>query len=177
MHIHKFLAPVLALFVISGCAGFGPSDESRARVYSNNAKLTAHVEHIVVEKSKRTLKLIGKGKVLKEYRITLGFTPKGHKVFQGDGRTPEGTYSISAKKPNSQFYKSLKISYPNRSDGMRARQMGKDPGGEIYIHGGPRNNPDDKSRDWTAGCIAVTDREIEEIYSYVGLGTRITIRP
>jgi len=113
-------------------------------------------------------------RILRKYRVGLGFTPRGHKRIEGDGKTPEGAYFINRRNPQSSFHLSIGISYPNAKDRAAAAAIGKKPGGDIFIHGrGPRYQ---KARgDWTWGCIAVTDKEIEEIYSMVDNGTRIDI--
>lgn len=139
-------------------------------------------KHILVEKSKRLLHLFDyKGNPIKTYSIALGFDPLGPKIQEGDGKTPEGVYSISGKLPTSQFHLSLRISYPTPGEQKQARKLGVNPGGDIMIHGlgkkfsylGARH----RLRDWTLGCIAVTNEEIEEIYSAVGVGTSIKICP
>jgi murein L,D-transpeptidase YafK len=131
--------------------------------------------HIVVSKSNRVLALMQGEKTLKRYRIHLGFAPEGHKTRSGDGRTPEGRYVIDRRNARSDFHLSLGVSYPNALDVARARATGIDPGGNIFIHGGPRRAADRRKQDWTAGCIAVSDREIEEIWSMVPTGIPITI--
>ena len=106
----------------------------------------------------------------------LGFAPEGHKQFEGDGRTPEGTYIVDKRNPESTYHLSVGISYPNEADIAFAEAQGLSPGGDIFIHGGPRPGIDPTDvRDWTAGCIAVTDRQIEEIYAMVKDGTPIDI--
>ena len=100
----------------------------------------------------------------------------GRKRFEGDGRMPEGSYVIDRRNPDSMFHLSIGISYPNAADTAYAAAQGQDPGGDIFVHGGPRRGIDPVGvRDWTAGCIAVTDREIEEIYAMVRDGTPIAI--
>ncbi|TDK44413.1 L,D-transpeptidase family protein [Antarcticimicrobium luteum] len=133
------------------------------------------VTSVVVNKGARSLYLLHHSEILEGYRVDLGFAPQGHKSAEGDGRTPEGTYLINRRNPNSDFHLSLGISYPNAQDVARARAMGKSPGGDIFIHGQPLAfRP--KRPDWTAGCIAVKDREIETIYAMVRNGTPITLR-
>lgn len=132
-------------------------------------------DHVVVSKSERRLHLVQGQKALKTYRVNLGFSPAGHKQQEGDGRTPEGVYFIDRKNPNSTFHLSLGINYPDAQDIARAEAMGVKPGGDIFIHGGPRRGIDKDGPDWTAGCIAVRNREIEEIYSMVRMGTPVTI--
>ncbi|WP_090210708.1 L,D-transpeptidase family protein [Yoonia litorea] len=154
---------VLTAFV-SGCA-------SKFRTYSG-----PQVTQIRVYKSRRLLVLDGAEGVVRRFPMGLGFAPEGHKQFEGDGRTPEGSYVIDRRNPNSLFHLSIGISYPNEADIAYARAQGRSPGGDIFVHGGPRPgiDPTDK-RDWTAGCIAVTDREIEDIYAMVNDGTPINI--
>ena len=125
--------------------------------------------------------LISGSTVLRSYRVALGFDPVGHKVQEGDGRTPEGRYVIERRNPKSAYHLSLRISYPGPEDLARAVELGVDPGGDIFIHGLPngvgaadRGHPE---RDWTRGCIAVTDAEIEEIWALVADGTAIEIHP
>ena len=115
-------------------------------------------------------------RVLASFDIDLGFNPQGHKGQEGDGRTPEGEYMIDRRNPNSRFHLSLGISYPNEADITRAKEAGVKPGGDIFIHGRPRPFQNG-ARDWTWGCIAVTDEEIEIIYSMVQDGTPISIFP
>lgn len=136
----------------------------------------AYVSQVLVKKSERKLYLIGAGRVLRSYDIGLGFAPKGHKRFEGDGRTPEGTYYISHRNPQSAFHLSLGVSYPDQADRSYAHARGRSPGGDIFIHGqGPKAQR--ATGDWTAGCIAVTDAEMEEIYRYVRPGIPIVITP
>ena len=138
-------------------------------------------DKILVEKAKRKLHLLSKGKVFKTYKVSLGPNPKGHKVRQGDGRTPEGSYVIDYKNDKSKFHLSLHISYPNREDRQWAKTLGVSPGGDIMIHGLPNGwgglGKSHLLHDWTEGCIAVTNTEIEEIWGLTPIGTRIEIRP
>ena len=138
-------------------------------------------DRVVVNKAKRELVLLRGGKVLRSYRVALGREPVGAKQRQGDGRTPEGSYTISGRNPKSAFHLSLRISYPSAADRERARREGVDPGGDIMIHGLPNGQGSlgalHRVRDWTEGCIAVTDAEIEEIWKLVANGTPVEIRP
>ena len=136
---------------------------------------------ILVEKSARRLTLLHDTHVLKTYQIALGGSAIGHKEQEGDGRTPEGIYTIDFHKPDSDYHLALHISYPNETDRARAALRGVSAGSDIMIHG-LRNGAGTigaahRLRDWTAGCIAVTDAEIEEIYRAVPDGTPIEIRP
>jgi murein L,D-transpeptidase YafK len=141
----------------------------------------ARADKILVEKSERRLLLLRLGKPFRVYRIALGRTPIGHKEHEGDGRTPEGSYRIDSRKPDSSFHRALHVSYPNSRDLQAARSKGVDPGGAIMIHGirnglgwlGDLHN----WVDWTAGCMAVTDWEIEELWRAVPDGTPIEIVP
>lgn len=132
------------------------------------------VTYVVVNKGARKMYLFHNEKVLREYIIDLGFEPIGDKFFEGDGRTPEGHYFIDRRNPNSRFHLSLGISYPNARDRAEAAALGKPPGGDIFIHG--ESNPLKRKReDWTWGCVAVTNPEMEEVYSMVRNGTPIKI--
>jgi len=134
------------------------------------------VTAIVVHKADRKMFLVSGNKTLKQYDIALGGDPVGPKQFEGDGKTPEGAYFINRLNPNSTYYLSLGISYPNDADRAAAKAAGKEPGGDIFIHGRDGKNRG-HGKDWTVGCIAVKDREIAEIYPMVGVGTPIFIDP
>jgi murein L,D-transpeptidase YafK len=140
-----------------------------------------HVERVVVLKEERTLQLLNAGKVIKTYKVALGGDPVGPKTRQGDHKTPEGIYRLDFRNAHSQFYKSIHISYPNAQDRKRAREKGVSPGGDIFVHGLPNGfgavGPAHRLRDWTDGCIAVTDDEIDEIWKAVKDGTPIEIKP
>ncbi|MBT0957670.1 L,D-transpeptidase family protein [Alphaproteobacteria bacterium KMM 3653] len=134
------------------------------------------VTRVVVQKADRKMYLFSGTTMLESYDIELGFAPEGHKTVYGDGKTPEGSYYIDRRNPRSSFYLSLGISYPNAQDRMEAARLGKQPGGDIFIHG-QRRPGDPKGPDWTAGCIAVKNKEMSEIYAMVQTGTRIDINP
>jgi len=145
----------LATF-LSGCA-------SKFRSYNG-----PEVTRLRIYKAQRLLVLDGTDDVLRTYPIGLGFAPEGHK--------PEGSYLIDRRNPDSLFHLSIGISFPNEADIAFAKAQGKSPGGDIFIHGGPRKGIDPMNkRDWTAGCISVTDRQIEDIYAMVRDGTPIDI--
>jgi murein L,D-transpeptidase YafK len=145
----------------------------------------ARAEHaadlIVVRKAKRQMILLREGKTLRSYLVALGRTPVGPKRRQGDGKTPEGEYTISGRNKNSSYHRSLRISYPNSEDQSRARRAGVNAGGDIMIHGLPNGvgkiGAAHRLNDWTEGCIAVTNDEIEEIWRLVPDGTPIRIEP
>lgn len=137
---------------------------------------SSEITQLLLDKSERTLHLLNGRKSVKSYKVDLGSNPKGHKRFQGDGRTPEGTYYITHRNPHSRYHLSLGISYPNAEDRANARTLGRNPGGDIFIHGqgtGSRKPP----KDWTRGCAAVTNDEMIEIYNLVKPGTIIHIKP
>ena len=138
-------------------------------------------DHVVVLKKERTLQLFSQGKLIKTYKVALGGEPVGPKTRQGDHRTPEGSYILDSRNPHSKFYKSIHISYPSSHDRALARQNGFSPGGDVYVHGLPNGygafGAAHRLRDWTDGCIAVTNEEMDEIWKAVSNGTRIEIRP
>jgi murein L,D-transpeptidase YafK len=155
---------VLALaFGLSACG-------SKFKTYNG-----PEVTRVEVHKTDRKMYLLHNAEVLKDYDISLGFQPRGHKKFEGDGKTPEGAYFITHRNPRSSYHLSLGISYPNQTDRAYASSKGKTPGGDIFIHGhtGTKGN----RGDWTAGCIAVRNREMEDIYAMVRPGTPIVIFP
>lgn len=139
------------------------------------------IDKILIEKQARRMLLLSKGKVLKSYRIALGGNPIGPKERQGDNKTPEGTYTIDSRNRDSRYHCALRISYPNERDRKRARELGVSPGGDIMIHGiknGFAQVGDAHAEsDWTKGCIAVTDEEIEELDKLVPNGTVVEIKP
>lgn len=139
------------------------------------------VDKLIVYKSRRELLVYSKGELLKAYTISLGRHPLGHKHYEGDKRTPEGRYTIFAKNPNSGYHKNLGISYPNALDRDYARKNKLSPGGDVKLHG-LRNGTGwigkfHRWMDWTAGCIALTNGEIDELYNAVAVGTPIWIYP
>ncbi|MDR7124232.1 L,D-transpeptidase family protein [Pseudotabrizicola sp. 4114] len=162
----RFLRVLVLLALAFGLAACG--NKSKFKTY-NGPEVTS----VQVHKGARKMYLLHHEKVLKSYDIALGFAPVGHKQFEGDGRTPEGTYIIDRRNPNSEFHLSIGISYPNQADREYAKSLGKSPGGDIFIHGAPNRKV--SRRDWTAGCIAVTDKEMERIYAMVKNGTPIQI--
>lgn len=162
----------------------GVRDTTARRVATDSAAATTtplRADRIVVEKSRRRLTLFRNGVAVRAYAVALGQSPVGDKVRRGDMRTPEGTYSIEARVERSRFHLALRISYPDAAHIARARALGVSPGGDIMIHGLPNGQGSVGARhrefDWTEGCIAVTNEEIEEIWRAVPLGTVIEIRP
>lgn len=141
------------------------------------------VDNILVEKAARKMYLRKGDEVIKEYHIALGSNPVGHKEKEGDGKTPEGKYTISGRNEKSSYHLSLRVSYPNARDKAAAAAKNVAPGGDIMIHGYPNSAPAfafnfiHQNYDWTAGCIAVTDEEIEEIWKLVPDNTPIELKP
>jgi murein L,D-transpeptidase YafK len=140
-----------------------------------------HADRVVVLKKERTLQLVSRGKVVKTYKIALGGDPVGPKTRQGDHKTPEGTYVLDFRNAHSQFHKAIHISYPSDRDRAAARAKGASPGGDVFVHGLPNGfgyvGAAHRLKDWTDGCIAVTNEEIDEIWKSVTAGTPIEIRP
>jgi murein L,D-transpeptidase YafK len=142
---------------------------------------TSQADKIIIVKSERTMTLMRGDRVLKTYRVALGTVPVGPKQIQGDHKTPEGSYVISGKNAGSRFHLALRVSYPSPADRIRARKLGASPGGDIMIHGLGREfaflGPLQWRTDWTDGCVAVTNEEIDEIWRLVPVGTKVEIRP
>nr|WP_206355552.1 L,D-transpeptidase family protein [Vibrio maerlii] len=140
---------------------------------------TKEIDLVKVDKSKRRLYLMANQEVIKEYRIALGANPQGHKKVEGDKKTPEGFYRIIAKNEESRFYRSLRIDYPNEYDASRAFSQGQNPGGDIMIHGlkngETRAGRYVQSFDWTDGCIALLNHEMDELFDMIEVGTPIQI--
>lgn len=153
-----------ALGLLSACG-------SKFRSYNGPA-----VTQILIYKGERKMHLLNGRRALETYNIALGGNPIGDKKFEGDLKTPEGLYSINRRNPNSSYHLSLGISYPNDADRAEAAALGKKPGGDIFIHGRARKDRG-RGKDWTAGCIAVKDGEMEEVYSMVRIGTPVMILP
>ncbi|MER5172112.1 L,D-transpeptidase family protein [Thioclava kandeliae] len=167
MQRRMLLTGLSALALLSACGG----DSTKFKNYNG-----APVTQIQVFKKDRKMYLFSGDQVVKTYDIALGGQPVGPKQFEGDGRTPEGVYYIDGRNPNSAYHLSIRVSYPNPQQVAFAESKGRNPGGDIFIHG--ENNADKRGKkDWTAGCIAVTDAQIEEIYSMVLNGTPIFIYP
>ncbi|AOY89324.1 hypothetical protein BKP64_14735 [Marinobacter salinus] len=139
------------------------------------------INKVVVRKSERRLYLMDGSQVVKSYRVSLGDNPEGHKLYEGDERTPEGDYTLDWRNAGSDFYKSIHISYPSEKDRELARAWGLNPGGSIMIHGLPNDVGDMafayRGLDWTDGCIALTNEEMDEIWQLVADGTPIRILP
>ena len=164
MSIFRFFLAIALAIGLAACS-------SKVSTYSGPP-----VTAIVVQKADRKMYLMHNTKVLKTYDVALGFMPEGPKQFEADGKTPEGAYFISHRNPKSRYYLSLGISYPNEQDVEFAETQGKAPGGEIFIHGRSKYKGINNG-DWTAGCVAVKDTEMREIYSMIRLKTPIYLNP
>ena len=161
----KLIILAAAVALAASCGG------SKFRSYDGPV-----VTAVVVHKAERRMFLLNGNQVLESFDIALGGNPVGDKQFEGDLKTPEGTYFINRRNPNSRYHLSLGISYPNDQDRAEAKALGKEPGGDIFIHGRAGKNRG-RGPDWTAGCIAVKDREMEQIYAMVRVGTPIFVKP
>jgi len=148
---------------LTGCA-------SKFRSYDG-----PEVTRAIVLKRDRRMLLLHHDAVLRDYTVGLGFAPQGHKVMRGDGRTPEGSYVVDRRNPRSDFHLSVGISYPDAADIAAARARGVDPGGDIFIHGTPNGVRPPPRGDWTAGGIAVTNREVEDVYAMLRDRTPVLI--
>lgn len=160
-----------------GLAGLAATAEARQRPAD-----AARIDLLRVHKRERVMLALSGDEVVMRFNVALGREPRGHKVREGDGRTPEGRYYIIAARPDSEFYRALKISYPNAEDRARARGLGVRPGGQIMIHGlDPAIGAEWKDRhwlfNWTNGCIAVTNAEMDLLWKSVAMGTPIEIMP
>ena len=152
-----------------------------AVAFAHAADKPLHADRVLVLKKERTLQLLNQGKVIRSYKVALGGDPMGPKTRQGDHKTPEGIYVLNSRNEHSQFYKSIHISYPSAKDRVAARQKGVSPGGDVFVHGLPNGygwiGGSRRLKDWTDGCIAVTNEEMDEIWTAVPDGTPIEIRP
>ncbi|WP_374426470.1 murein L,D-transpeptidase family protein [Paracoccus sp. (in: a-proteobacteria)] len=166
-----WLGRIVVVALLLGVAACAPS---KFKTYSG-----PQVTQVVVNKGARQMLLMHGNTVLKAYRIGLGNEPIGHKQYEGDGKTPEGLYYIDRRNPDSRYHLSVGVSYPNPQDSALAASVGRSAGSDIFIHGqGPEGRALSKQKaDWTAGCIAVSDAEIEDVYAMIPDGTPILITP
>lgn len=186
-----FLVFSISVFImLSGCSGVKKPVETVKRSSPRVIKIKevappkpplTTADEVVVVKSTRKMYLLKQGQIFQEYRISLGERPIGHKGAEGDKKTPEGRYIIDYRNPESNFHLSLHINYPSHTDRQSAANNGVNPGGQIFIHGIPNSrsyNPNEfKGRDWTDGCIAMSNQEIAEFWVLVKDGTPIEIKP
>ncbi|MEC7377931.1 MAG: L,D-transpeptidase family protein [Pseudomonadota bacterium] len=187
MSIPRSLLAVIALFSLTLATPLSADEllaRADARIPTPGAYSGADIptiSEVVVRKGERRLYLMDGDAVVSSYRISLGDNPEGHKLYEGDERTPEGNYTLDWRNAESDFYKSIHISYPSERDRELASAWGLDPGGSIMIHGLPNDAGDMAfafaGLDWTDGCIAVTNEEMDEIWALVSNGTPISILP
>jgi murein L,D-transpeptidase YafK len=170
--LKKLILIVFPLVLLVGC--MQPLDIRTSS--QSESEISLPITSVVVRKSDRKLYLMNGQNVVRSYRIGLGFSPNGHKTAKGDGKTPEGTYRIDRKNPQSKFHLSLGISYPNAADRAHSKSLGVDPGGDIFIHG-EDTKPHFWKRNWTQGCISLKNEQIEEVYALVRIGTPVLIQP
>lgn len=181
------IVSLLAGALSAALLGSAPSDSLNKSVRTDAgrapraAAVNLRADSIVVEKKRRRLTLFLDGRPVKHYGIALGRNPDGAKVQIGDNRTPEGIYFIEGRLPQSRYYRALRISYPDQMDRLRAQSLGLTAGGDIMIHGLPTGRENlgaaHRRTDWTEGCIAVTNQEIDEIWAAVPDGAPIHIKP
>lgn len=171
MRIHGAIVSILLLALF---ASGGPRADTLSPHYEQ-------ADSLLIVKSERKLYLLKEGEVLRDFDIALGLMPEGPKQREGDFRTPEGLYYLDARNPNSDYFLSLQISYPNRQDVASARSQGVEPGGQIMIHGQPNEPKYSESRyenwDWTDGCVAVSNSDMVDIWLMTEEGTPIEIKP
>ena len=169
------------VFGFAASAGAETPLQSSALVSSSVEAALPLADRVVVHKAARKLELLRNGVALRTFKVALGLRPEGHKQFEGDYRTPEGNYRLTRRNPNSEYFLSIQVDYPNAQDVARARNQGLRPGGAIMIHGQP--NTPKKSRDyysnvdWTEGCIAVSNSDMVEIWLMTPPDTPIEILP
>jgi murein L,D-transpeptidase YafK len=170
---------VITLIVVSGCTQPPIPYPVAPKTASAPATRMVKADRVVVNKGARELLLIRGGQVIRTYPIALGFNPVGHKIMEGDGRTPEGRYVLDWRNPNSRFHRSIHISYPEAADRLLAGKLGVSPGSMIMIHGEPNylRFGGETQEDWTEGCIAVANGAMDEIWAMVDDGTPILINP
>jgi len=170
----------ISVFLV-GFALIAPPGAGAKSSLETDFMVSAKADRVVVLKKERKMILMQGDYVLRIYRVALGRYPIGHKQQEGDARTPEGSYTLDFKLKDSDFYRAIRVSYPNNQDISYAQERGVEPGGKIMIHGLPNKVPARRvghpAIDWTQGCIAVTNREMDEIWGMIDPGTPIEIHP
>jgi murein L,D-transpeptidase YafK len=176
----KTYRTTIVLFLACAGACLAPSAYARPMPDSQSAE-NQKADSVVILKKDHLLELLANGKVIRTYKVALGRGGLAPKEREGDGRTPEGHYIVDARNEASHYHRALHISYPNSQDRQRAAKLGVSPGGDIMIHGLPNGmgllGSSHRLYDWTLGCVAVTDPEIEEIWKMVPVGTPVEIKP
>lgn len=171
----------LLLLSLLSISAYADGNLSSSALVSTAEAALPLADSVLVRKSERKLYLMRQGEILRTYKIALGLRPEGHKEFEGDYRTPEGKYRLTRRNPNSEYFLSIQVDYPNAQDVARARKQGLNPGGAIMIHGQPNvpRKPRDyyANVDWTEGCIAVSNTDMVEIWLMTPPNTPIEIAP
>ena len=176
--LRRVLWAILALVLVTGASvmlwdRFAPRPAPPPLAFEGD-----RIDHILIEKSDRRLTAFADGQVALQFPVALGFAPSGDKVQEGDGKTPLGEFVIDRRNPNSAFHLSLGLNYPRPQDIARAKADGVDPGGDIFIHGQPNGIVGiSLPGDWTAGCIAISNAQMAQLWSVTPLGTTVEIRP
>ncbi|MCB4457530.1 L,D-transpeptidase family protein [Leisingera sp. McT4-56] len=175
----KRLLRLLALVVLTGAAWLAWQAFAPRPAPPPQSAAVDRIDRILIEKSARRLTASRDGETVLEFPIALGFAPAGDKQQEGDGKTPEGVFLIDRRNPNSAYHLSLGINYPQPEDRARAQAAGVSPGGDIFIHGQPNavGNLVTLPGDWTAGCIAVSNQQMETLWRLAEIGTEVEIRP
>ncbi|MBY6057678.1 murein L,D-transpeptidase family protein [Leisingera daeponensis] len=175
----KRLLRLLALVVVTGAAWVAWQAFAPPPAPPPHAAAVDRIDRILIEKSARRLTASRGGETVLEFPIALGFAPSGDKEQEGDGKTPEGLFRINRRNPNSAYHLSLGIDYPKPDDRARAEAAGLSPGGDIFIHGQPNSvgNLITLPGDWTAGCIAVNNEQMQTLWRLAEIGTVVEIRP
>ncbi len=179
--MHKIFILISFVISISYSLQIGAVTSLQSASYSSSNTSIGKIDLVVVDKSQSSMSLMRNGQILRKYRIAMGDSPVGHKVTEGDQRTPEGRYLLDYKKSNSSYYRAIHISYPNEEDSLRATALGLSPGGQIMIHGQNPNSsltPEEAQQyNWTDGCIAITNAQMDELWRAIDEGTPIEIWP
>ncbi|MEW2912545.1 L,D-transpeptidase family protein [Leisingera sp. JC11] len=175
----KRLLRLLALVVLTGAAWIAWQAFAPRPAPPPLSAAVDRIDRILIEKSARRLTASRDGETVLEFPIALGFAPAGDKQQEGDGKTPEGIFRIDRRNPNSAYHLSLGINYPQPEDRARAKAAGVSPGGDIFIHGQPNSvgNVITLPGDWTAGCIAVSNEQMQTLWRLAEIGTEVEIRP
>ncbi|MFL6620068.1 MAG: murein L,D-transpeptidase family protein [Povalibacter sp.] len=182
IHIKRIRTVLVSVALLGGMYAHADGQLSSSAITSSGIEAGLPLaDSVVVRKGARKLELLRNGQVLRSYKVALGLRPEGHKQFEGDYRTPEGKYLLTRRNPNSDYFLSIQVSYPNDQDMERARKQGQRPGGAIMIHGQPNTprKPRDyySNVDWTEGCIAVSNSDMVEIWLMTSPDTPIEIQP
>ncbi|NRD74254.1 L,D-transpeptidase family protein [Shewanella sp. VB17] len=179
--MHKLTFLLVSILYLSLCEPSYSATSKQSDPIGSSISTLNGIDLVVVTKSTSKMVLMRNGKIMRQYRIALGDRPKGHKLEEGDQRTPEGRYTLDYKKYDSAYYRAIHISYPNDEDQLRANALGINPGGQIMIHGQSPNSShsarETQQYNWTDGCIAITNQQMDELWGAISTGTPIEIWP